>query len=555
MPTSRPDAPPAPERSFHTSLRFFALGRVALAALLVLPAILGARAPWAELVVDETLYSRTSLAYLAVALLFLAISGQWRGRFHLQAGIPVLADLFALTVLMHAAGGARSGLGVLMVATVAGAAVLSPPRLSAFFAASATLLLLGESVWPLLRGGLFDPGAFFVAGLVGAACFLTALLVNRLATRLALQEALAQERGHDLRAQLAVTQLVVSELAQGVVVIDHSGRVRTMNPAARALFETEGRGAALQRVLAAVRSRGGARGAGAARSGDPVPAHGGNPAAACGAVELDLEAAPGGTGRHRVRVRAFSPAGGAKGDTVLLIDDLRQLEQRAQQLKLASMGRLSASIAHEIRNPLAAIRHANGLLAEQLGEPRLQRLARIVESNTVRIDRIVEDVLSIARRDRPSAEPIDLARFLETLLPELVVMTGAERRRIEVVLSVCEPISFDPGQLRQVLLNLLGNALRHASAQPGAVRLEWRRGAGDRLELRVADDGPGLPAEMIEHVFEPFFTTESRGTGLGLYLARELCVANGAALLHEPASDGGRHWGAFVIVPSIPGAA
>ena len=190
-----------------------------------------------------------------------------------------------------------------------------------------------------------------------------------------------------------------------------------------------------------------------------------------------------------------------------------------------------------------------------MSEPRLQRLARIVEDNTVRIDRVVEDVLSIARRERPALEPLDVARFLESVIPELVVMSGADRRRIEVALSAVEPILFDPGQLRQVLVNLLGNALRYASDAPGAVRIEWRRGASDRLELRVSDDGPGLPPGMIEHVFEPFFTTESRGTGLGLYLAREFCAANRAVLRYETSQDAGRHRGAFVLVAAEPEAA
>jgi two-component system sensor histidine kinase PilS (NtrC family) len=237
---------------------------------------------------------------------------------------------------------------------------------------------------------------------------------------------------------------------------------------------------------------------------------------------------------------------------VAVIDDLRELEERAQQLKLASMGRLSASIAHEIRNPLAAIRHANGLLAEQLGEPRLQRLARIVETNTVRIDRVVEDVLAIARRERPSLEPLDIARFLEVLIPEIVVMSGTDRRRIEVALAADAPILFDPGQLRQVLVNLVGNALRYASDAPSAVRIEWRRDPADRLELRVSDDGPGLAPGMIDHVFEPFFTTESRGTGLGLYLAREFCAANGAALRYEVSTAPGGHRTAFVIAVAQP---
>lgn len=523
--TAPPEAHAAPGASFWTSLRLFSVARLVLATLLVLPVIVGGRVPWADVVVHDRLYAAVSFGWLALSFLLLALAGRWRRHFQAQLVVQALIDLACLVLLMHAAGGPRSGLGVLTVAAVAGAAVLSPPRLSAFFAAAATLMLLAESVWRQLAAPSFDATAFFAAGVIGAACFVTASLVNWLALRLSAQEALARERGADLRSQLAVTQLVVAQLGQGVVVFDRAGRVRTMNPAARALFAADARGEALERVRRAV---------GAAAASAPE------------GLELALDE-PGQAERHRVRVRALRPEGGAPGDTVMVIDDLREVEERAQQLKLASMGRLSASIAHEIRNPLAAIRHANGLLAEQLAEPRLQRLARIVETNTVRIDRVVEDVLAIARRERPSLEPVDLARFLEALVPEIVEMSGADARRIELALLTDAPILFDPGQLRQVLVNLLGNALRYASEAPGAVRIEWRRDAADRLELRVSDDGPGLAPGMIEHVFEPFFTTESRGTGLGLYLAREFCAANRATLRYEAGPASGGHRTAFVI--------
>jgi len=276
-----------------------------------------------------------------------------------------------------------------------------------------------------------------------------------------------------------------------------------------------------------------------------------------GEIELPAPAAgpPAAAGPPpRLRVRWLTPQDAARGDTVLVIEDLRQVEERAQQLKLASMGRLSASIAHEIRNPLAAIRHANGLLGEQLSQPAQARLARIVEDNSVRIDRIVSNVLSIARRERTALEPIDVRAFLEGLLPEVLAGAAADPRRVDVAIEVDAPMRFDANHLRQVVVNLLTNALRYAGDAPGAVRLSWARGAGDRLEFRVADDGPGLAPEMLEHVFEPFFTTEARGTGLGLYLARELCAANQATLRYEPAAEGARHRGAFVIVPLEPAA-
>jgi two-component system sensor histidine kinase PilS (NtrC family) len=328
--------------------------------------------------------------------------------------------------------------------------------------------------------------------------------------------------------------------------------VRTMNRSAQQLLGATGPWPAIERLVR-VRAelKGGARtGPGSTAAG---PA-GETARPGLDAVELSLDSvgtsAASGAG-HRVRVRFLEPETPAQSDTVLVIEDQHEVEERARQLKLASMGRLSASIAHEIRNPLAAIRYANGLLAEQVDEPAQQRLARIVEDNSVRIDRIVEDVLSIARSERPTLELIEVADFLETLVAEFVTHSGAARSRIEVVIDCEEPLAFDARHLRLVLVNLMTNALRYATQRDGALRLEWRRGKSDRLEFRVADDGPGLTAEMLEHVFEPFFTTEARGTGLGLYLAREFCVANQAELRYERGAPGERHAGAFVIVPHM----
>ena len=198
---------------------------------------------------------------------------------------------------------------------------------------------------------------------------------------------------------------------------------------------------------------------------------------------------------------------------------------------------MSASIAHEIRNPLGAIRHAGGLLAEQLNEPRLERLTRIIETNSVRIDRIVEDVLAIARRS-VIRESIGLPAFFSVFLPEFIDQSAASRERIVVELDCPLEIQFDPNHLRQVMINLIGNALRYATGTGGAilVRWAWERDEHEqrpRPRLRIFDDGPGVPPEQRDMLFEPFFTTSARGTGLGLHMAREYCQANGAQLRYE----------------------
>jgi len=540
-PADRPAAATAVAPSYWASLRWLAASRVAIALVLFAFFPLHDTGRLSGEIGDPGLYGGAALVYLLLALLFLSTLDRFRERFQAMVFAQALTDIVALSTLMHAAGGLKSGLLVLLIVALAGASIVATRRMAAFFAAAATLFVLAQAGWQLLVPAGGDAASLMLAGLVGIGCFATAMTVNWLATRLHEQERIAQIRADDLRRQLAVTSRVVAELAHGVMIVDARGAVRTMNPAARALLgvpdaapglpdvqaqAAAGRGwPAFRAAWARWRERGGVHGA-----------------------ESDLDL-PGADQRvTRVRLR-FLGAAGTDEDAIVMIEDQRLVEDRAQQLKLASMGRLSASVAHEIRNPLGAIRHANGLLAERVTEPSLARLSRIVESNTLRIDRIVEDVLSIARRDRSIDESIEAQPFLDRLVDEFASASGVQRERISVRLSSARPIRFDSGHLRQVLLNLLANALRYASQAADAVRIEWRERDDRRLELCVADDGPGLADEMREHAFEPFYTSESRGTGLGLYLARELCHASGATIRYETGSPSQRWRSVFVVEP------
>ena len=537
-PAATPDPAAVPADSYRAALRWLAASRVAVALTLLAFVPLQDAGRFAAELGDPVWFERVAVVYLLAAILYLSTLHRLDRHFDAMRVVHALTDLVALTALMHAAGGLRSGVVVLLIAALAGAAVVSTRRMAASFAAAATLLVLAEASWPLLHGG-GDAAMTMTAGLVGVACFATAMTVNWLAIRLHAQEEIARRRGEDLRRQHAVTSQVVAELQQGVLVVGPRGAVTTMNPAARTLLGVE----AEAPTLAADSSPAGGPAWAALRRAYARWREGGSPTHT--EVELSLPA-PGGAA-VRVSLRFMGGDGG--DDVVVILEDQRLVEVRAQQLKLASMGRLSASIAHEVRNPLAAIRHANSLLAERIDDPALARLARIVEDNTVRIDRIVEDVLSIARRERAGDESIDLRVFLTGFVTEFAAASGADPRRIAVRLETDRPIRFDPNHLRQVLLNLLGNALRHASGAEGAVLIGWRERDAHRLELTVADDGSGLPPEMLEHAFEPFSTTDSRGTGLGLYLARELCNANDATIRYEAATASGRYRSVFVIEP------
>jgi len=519
---------PPPQRSHWISLRFLGLARVAMVAVLI--AFVGLSEGESSMLDDSSrgLFVPLALVYFGFAVAFLVAARRLRPWFYLQLTGQVVVDLGVLVALMQIAGGVRSGLGVLVVSAIAGASVLCTPRLAALFGVVAALAMLGSEGLRSLAGAGFDGAAFGQAVLTGVACLALAIGIGWLATRLNAQERLARRRGEDLQAQFAITSLVVSELPQGVIVLDGAGRPRTMNPAAARLLSGDVDGSQLARLIGRVADAG---------PGD--------------ALALELPGAE--SGPVRVRVRRLVPEGvaaDASAAAVLVLEDLREAEEQARQLKLASMGRLSASIAHEIRNPLAAIRHANGLLGERLGGPLEMRLSRIVEDNSVRIDRIVEDVLAIARRDRRDPERLNAAEFLPTVVGELEATGQLAAGRVSVQVDAADPIVFDPHPLRQVLLNLLGNAMRYATSASGSIRLAWRRGADDRLELIVADDGPGPAPALREHMFEPFFTSEARGSGLGLFLAREICDANGATLRHEIREREAPLRNVFVIRPA-----
>lgn len=535
-PPLHPDLPD----SQWVSLRWMAASRLVIAAALTLLLFIDPPSVGPGWFADAKLFATTVIGYLAASFLFLVTLGWLRPKFPAQLIVHVVTDLIALTVLLHAAGGLRAGFGVLVVAAVTSAAVLSTRLMAASFAAAASLLLLGEATLGWLHSYGADTSLLMTAGLTGAACFVTALLVNWLARQLARQETIARRRGADLRNQFAVTRQVVAELDQGVLVLSPDDRIKAINPAAKSLLGLD---------LAV------GDGTLSVEQGVDLPALArGSPAIEALLSLRDAWVESGGRNDERrdlllpggvplgVSVRCVATPG---GDTLLMIEDLRKAQAQAQQLKLASMGRLSASIAHEIRNPLGAIRHANALLGEQLEQPVQKRLSKIIEDNTVRIDRVVADVLSVARRESPNDEAIEVASFLPAFLDEFALQAGVPRSRIGLSVETDRPLRFDPNHLQRVLVNLVGNALRYASQSEAAVQVEWRDCGNDRLELRISDDGPGLPHEMLQHVFEPFFTTEASGTGLGLFLSRELCVANRASIRYEAPQPARR--AAFVI--------
>lgn len=517
--------PSAVSISYWKSLRYFSVYRLVVASLLLGSAYL--RPLSFELVstTNETFYLGAAAFYWLAALGAVVLLRFWRRRFNLQLSFQVLLDIVAITIMMHASGGLRGGLGVVLLVSLAGAGLVGQGRMVLFYAALATLaILFQQGLLSLERNA--DPSGFFQAGMLCAGFFASAISARLLARRVVANEELARKRGEALANEVYVSQRVIEEMQDGVLVVTPLGEVRLHNPQAesllgpispRALYLDDYSGAL--DVHFRLWHRGGA-GAEAGSLVFQVPRSG-----------------------KQVHARLLDTRSSA-GDTLILLEDMDRLREQAQQMKLAALGRLTANIAHEIRNPLSAINHAGELLQEEISPQSGDgRLLRIILDNAQRLERIVRDVLEVGRRDRCHPEAIALNTALPTYVEELQLKESVSPAVLKLEPVPPLVLEFDRAHLHQVLWNLLGNALRHCRQLPGSVGLAAREAGDGQVELHVWDDGPGIPEPVREQVFEPFFTTHNKGTGLGLYIARELCEANGACLELLESSEGeGAHF-------------
>jgi two-component system sensor histidine kinase PilS (NtrC family) len=508
------------------TLEYFATTRVIVASALVLGAaafgfrsLASASAPRFGLLL--------MLGYFVAAALFAGLALYFHRRFLLQVFGQLALDLGAVTALVIAGGGVASGWAILYLLPLVGASMLLT-SIQVFFVCSVAVLAILVDAGVRALGPESGESLLFQTGLFGAALFALSALLRALSARLAGQERLARTRGRDLQNQLAINRLVIAQMDQGVIVVDRGGRVRANNRAARRMLGLESTAQLTGERLADIPA------ASELAVAFSVWSEGGRSE---GLWSNTIVPAPGSAApplsEARLRARFARPAAPTSDEFVIFIEDVRDVEDRAQQLKLAAMGRLTASIAHEIRNPLAAISNAGQLLNEDARDPVLKRLAAIVRENTQRLNRLVEDVLRVARREPPLGDEIALGDFAREFLDEFVRDRGLAAATIEADFVPDQRVKFEQSHLRQVLYNLVDNALRYASGGPGCVCVIVEPAPeGDRPQLWVLDDGPGVPFEARTGLFEPFFTTRNQGTGLGLYLAREFCVTNRAELTY-----------------------
>jgi two-component system sensor histidine kinase PilS (NtrC family) len=436
-------------------------------------------------------------------------------------------DLIASVLLLHASGGIPSNVGGLLIVSVGTLALLVPLDRALLLASLTTFVLLGEQTLSLYRG-FTESTDYAGTGILGAVIFVIVGIVQLLRHQIVETEALAEQRGVDLQNLVELNEYIIQHLRESIVVVDDGNRVRLMNESSAGLLAS--RGEARMRPL-----------------GELAPA-----------LEARLNRWREGAENHTESTFLleydqsstsvqphFARLGPDRhGGVVIFLEDTSLIFERVRQTKLAALGRLSASIAHEIRNPLGALSHAGQLLAESesLG-PDDHRLTDIIKVNSERVSRIVESVLSLSRNDKTRPQLIELRTWLRDFADEFT----RTQELYEGALSLRDASTeieaeMDRTHLHQVIWNLCDNAVKYASEAAGAIAVELQCGAlesSGRPFVDVIDSGSGIDAEMVEQIFEPFYTAQPGGTGLGLYISRELCERNGANLRYLARPEGG----------------
>lgn len=468
-----------------------------------------------------SLFSRTSIAYVVFALAFQVAIQLRRPRPDWQLGVQVGADIACITILSHASGGVQSSLGVLLLVSLAAAGLISRGTITLFFAALASLASLLQHTYLVLIQGDAETAQFFQVGLLCMAYFAVAWLAHTFAKYAIASEKLATLRAIDLANMAEANQLVIQDMPDGVIVVDEHGLIRQHNRSAETMlgysFVQDGEITleTCSPLLAGKFS--------AWRQGSGY-----------GNEVLRL---PVTNSLIRIRIQPIQRDG--FGGAVLFLEDMRRVQAHAQQIKLAALGRLTANIAHEVRNPLSSISYATELLWEGKHDASQDRLLQIIADNTARLNRIVQDVMQLNQRDRVQSEALHLDEELVHFVEEMRRVENVPR---EIFLIEAKPnctINFDRNHLDRILWNLCRNALRHCNKRADSVQLCAWRPKENRVVLEIRNDGPPVAPEHIQQLFEPFFTTSVGGTGLGLYIARELCEANGATLEYSQRPESG----------------
>ena len=515
-----PSTSPNPiQAAIRRELHFFTLYRVLEAALLCLTVFSPVGALLGGMPRHPMLASTVAIAYLLLAILLFLLRrrDQVRPMAMLGVGVDIAASLLA----MHALPSAGSGIAMMLLFNVGAAALLLPLRTSLCIAALAAGALVGDYAWSILAGhGTSRPLAEV---LMFAVSFLAiATLTSIVGRQMRASQALAEERGSQVANMAEVSELIIRRMRTGVLLVEGNGEIRLANEAAMLQLGNSGEG---RRMLATAAPELARRLQRWQHDGDsdPTPLQ----------LSLDLpEILP-----------RFTRLLAGSDQVLVFLDDSSLASRRAESLTLATLGRFSASLAHEIRNPLAAISYATQLLEESRDIPEAdRRLLEIIYQQTHRMNGIVENVLGLARREAARPEHVDLGEFVRSFVADYQESHPLENDQLDAHLPRAPVAAMvDRRQLQQVVTVLVHNALVYGRlpGEPARIGVHARLDEGGAPVLDVTDRGPGIPDRVAAQLFRPFFTTSGHGTGLGLYIARELCQANQASLDYVAVPAGG----------------
>ncbi|TFH12894.1 MAG: PAS domain-containing protein [Nitrosomonadales bacterium] len=504
---------------FWRSLFYFNVYRIMVVGVIIM-------VTW--MVRDSILGSYNQNFFLYVALVYLLFGGismfliyMRFPRFNWQIAIQICSDVMFISILMYLSGGIQSGLGLLLLVSLAASGLISRGKLVLFYASIASIgILLEESYTMLYIDGY--QAHYVQASLLSMGYFAVAWLAHKLAKHTAASEQLALQRGVDLANMAEINQLVIQDMQDGVLVVDANGEIQQRNSHAEKLINLSPDLLIMEMLV------------------DQAPqlAERLKSWREDSTTNFDLMRIPGSNALVRTR---FAPVRSeSKASVVIFLEDMSHIQAQAQQLKLAALGRLAVNIAHEIRNPLSSISHACELLEEDSGmNSTHSRLLSIIRDNTRRLNKIVQNVLQLNRRDRATSEVIQVTNFIYTFIDEFCQTEKIDIDAFSINISGQYTMKFDDGHLNQILWNLCNNAWRHCRKQHGSIQLILASEADSKFHLDIIDDGPGIAPRVLNQLFEPFFTTVASGTGLGLYIAREMCEANNASLFYLEQPAGG----------------
>ena len=495
----------------------------------------------------DDLFSSLVLAYFVFSIISAGFT--WLQKPDIDISLPtqIIIDIGFIVLLMHAQQGSQSSIGLLLIVAIASASLISAGRLALFYAAVASIGVLLEHSYRVL---FIDSLAtnYTPAVLLSLGCFATAWLAYSLAKRSQESELLASQRGVDVQNMAQINALITHEMDDGVLVVDHELRIKHHNIQAEVMLGDVIKSAIKIDVKTETNTE--------TNEDALIIWH--NKLLNEISPELNSMlqhwmqetehtvnlALPNilklSTQSHELRIRFLPTNENRQQGAVVFIEDWSQMQTQAHQVKLAALGRLTANIAHEIRNPLSAISHANQLLQEEDNDPAVKRMLQIISDNVQRVDQIIKDVLELNRRDRTNQEVIHLENFITDFYAQFCAVEKIPDNCFKLILTNVDTlVSFDRRHLNQILWNLCKNGWRHSQHNENSLILTASLTAKTQTaHIEVSDDGAGIPENVRSHLFEPFFTTEKTGTGLGLYIARELADANGAKLQYKTASSG-----------------